>query len=167
MKTWTDAEVEVLMENYNRVSNIELCALLPCKTKTAIYKKAYAMGLRKAKEIERLNRSIANSGEKCNFWNGGIMQTSDGYRLVLMPSHQRANCNGYVMEHILVFENATGIRVPKNCCIHHLNGIKNDNRVENLCMMEFSAHTIHHHVGTKRSAETKRRISERAKKRYE
>lgn len=74
---------------------------------------------------------------------------------------------GYVMEHILVYEKATGIEVPRNCCIHHLNGIKNDNRIENLCMMTNSAHTIYHHTGQKRSEETRKRISESKRKKYE
>ena len=35
---------------------------------------------------------------------------SNGYRLLLTPDHQRANPNGYVMEHVLVVERALGIR---------------------------------------------------------
>jgi hypothetical protein len=62
------------------------------------------------------------------------------------------------MEHIVVFEEATGIRVPDNCCVHHLNGDKSDNRIENLCMMQHSAHTVFHHTGAKRSEKTKNNI---------
>ena len=53
------------------------------------------------------------------------------------------------MEHILIFEKETGVKVPNNCCIHHLNGIKTDNRIENLCMMLHSAHTTFHNTGRK------------------
>ena len=150
MKTWTKTEVDILKDNYNKVSNEDLCKLLPNKTELAIYKKAYKMGFRKTKEITFLNRSIAKKGDKCNFWNGGKATSSKGYRLVKMPEHHRADSKGYVLEHILIFEKATGIKVPENCCIHHLNGIKDDNRIENLCMMTHSAHTVFHHTGVKR-----------------
>lgn len=60
------------------------------------------------------------------------------------PNHHRANARGYVMEHILVFEEKTGVKVPTNCCVHHLNGNKRDNRIENLCLMSHAAHTAFH-----------------------
>lgn len=163
MKTWTRDETEVLIENYNRVSNSELQKLIPNKSALGIYKKAYKLGLRKSKEIEFLNRSDSRKGEKGSNWNGGRMTSKKGYVLLLCPGHHRANSKGYVMEHIVVWENATGIPVPKNCCIHHLNGKKNDNRIENLCLMKFSAHTVFHHLGTHESEETKKKISEKRK----
>ena len=164
MKTWTDEETEVLKANYNTVSNERLLELIPNKTPLAIYKKAYKMGMRKSPEVEFLNRSKAKSGERNSNWNGGRGKTTKGYRTVRLPEHHRADSNGYVLEHILVFEQATGITVPEGCCVHHLNGIKDDNRIENLCMMTHSAHTAMHHIGTKRSAETRRKISDRRMK---
>lgn len=166
MKTWSQEETDTLLQNYNKVSNEGLHLLIPSKTPLAIYKKAYKMGLRKTADIKHLNRSIANKGEKCNFWNGGIAMSTKGYRLVKMPDHHRADRRGYVMEHILVFERESGISLPDNCCIHHLNGIKDDNRIENLCMMTHSSHTVFHHKGRKLTSETKKKISE-ARKKYE
>lgn len=167
MKTWTDTEILVLKENYNKVSNDELCKLLPLKTELAIYKKAYNLGMRKTKEISFLNRSNARKGEKSSNWNGGVRKTRKGYRQILMPHHKRSDSNGYVMEHIVVFEKESGITVPNGCCIHHLNGIKDDNRIENLCMMTRSSHTIFHHSGSKRSDETRKNISESKRKKNE
>lgn len=138
--------------------------MFPSKTALAIYKKAYKMGLRKTPEIEHINRSIASKGEKCTWWNGGVSISSKGYRLVRMPEHHRADSKGYVLEHVLVFETECGIKLPDNCCIHHLNGVKDDNRIENLCMMTRSSHTVFHHTGSKRTAETKKKISEARKK---
>ena len=150
MKTWTPEEINILKQNYNKVSNEVLCEILPGKTALAIYKKAYKMGFRKNKEIEFLNRSNAQKGEKCKHWKGGTARTSKGYKLVKMPEHHRADSKGYVLEHILIFERETGIKVPHNCCVHHLNEIKDDNRIENLCLMTHSAHTVFHHTGKKR-----------------
>lgn len=160
MRTWTKEEISLLADNYNLVTNDRLSQLLPNKTPLAIYKKAYKMGFRKAPEIEFANRSAAKKGENAPNWNGGRRTTPSGYCQVLLPNHPRADGAGYVMEHIVVWENATGVPVPQDCCIHHLNGNKSDNRMHNLCMMQRSAHTIFHHTGAKRSTETKKKISE-------
>ena len=69
------------------------------------------------------------------------------------------------MEHILVFEQATGLSVPKNCAIHHLDGNKSNNKLENLCLMERGAHTAFHSTGRKVSDLTKKKMSEKAKER--
>ena len=139
--------------------------MIPGKTQLAIYKKAYKLGLRKDPSIEFLNRSEARKREKASNWNGGVKKSKAGYCLVLMPEHPRADGNGYVMEHIVVWEQETGVPVPRNCCIHHLNGNKSDNRIQNLCMMQHTAHTVFHHTGSKRSTETKIKISKSRRKR--
>ena len=120
MKSWTDEEVKILKENYNKLSNEGLIKLFPNKSFQAIYKKAYNLGLRKTPEIEFLNRSEVRKGEKNSNWKGGRKKTPNGYVQVHMPNHPRADKNGYVMEHIVVFEEVTGITVPCNCCVHHL-----------------------------------------------
>ena len=162
---WKQEEIESLLHNYSTSTNEELLELFPDRTLTSIYKKAYKSGLRKSKEIEFMNRSAAKKGEKSGSWKGGRKETEKGYILRLCPNHDRADKSGYVMEHILVFEEKTGVKVPKNCVIHHLNGDKADNRIENLCMMEYGAHTAYHHQGTKLSQETREKISKKARER--
>lgn len=166
MNKWTVEEISILKSNYNKVSNDELLKLLPDKTFLAIYKKAYKMGMRKSKDNEFLNRSNVRKGDKSSNWKGGISKSSKGYRLILKPNHHRADSKGYVLEHILIFEEKTGLQVPDNCCIHHLNGDKTDNRIENLSMMLTSAHTSFHNAQRKLSEETKNKISEKAKERF-
>jgi len=67
-------------------------------------------------------------------WKGGRRQLKSGYVLIHFPSHPRAQngSHGYVFEHILVWEKSHGCYLPKDQQIHHLNGIRNDNRPENL-----------------------------------
>lgn len=96
----------------------------------------------------------------------GRHHTQKGYIVVFLPDHPRADVNGYVFEHIVVWEEANGHPVGDGYCIHHINGIKDDNRPENLVRMTFGEHTIFHHTGKKRSAESRKKQSEIAKERF-
>lgn len=56
---------------------------------------------------------------------------SNGYVLVRMPDHPTAH-RGYVYEHVLVAERVLGKPLPERACVHHVNGVKHDNRPSNL-----------------------------------
>lgn len=65
-------------------------------------------------------------------WSGGRSQSSDGYTLVKMPDHPRAQHNGYVFEHLLLAEAALGKPLPPRAEVHHVRG-KHDNRALVIC----------------------------------
>lgn len=67
--------------------------------------------------------------------------TSKGYDYLRMPTHPRANVNGYVLKHILAWEAANSRQVPEGYVIHHINGIRSDNRPENLLAMPKRNHS--------------------------
>ena len=52
--------------------------------------------------------------------------------MVLARNHPRAGRNGYVFEHVLVMEDLLGRHLMPGETVHHLNGLRNDNRPENL-----------------------------------
>ena len=72
-------------------------------------------------------------------WNGGEHITPLGYKKVTAKGHPRAN-SGYVFEHILVWEKANNKYLSKEFVIHHFNGIKADNRIENLVALKRGLH---------------------------
>lgn len=72
-------------------------------------------------------------------WGLGRKKTREGYVRVWCPRNPHAK-KGYVREHVLVWEMANG-PVPDGYVIHHLNGIKDDNRLENLVALPLRTHS--------------------------
>lgn len=84
-------------------------------------------------------------GKKSPAWKGGKIKTTKGYIIAYNPKHPRADSHGYILEHILVMEKHLGRIVKKKEVVHHVNGIKNDNRIDNLILFPTrGAHTAFH-----------------------
>ena len=79
-------------------------------------------------------------GEKNHTWKGGRRKHSSGYILVLCRHHPMADVHGYVREHRLVMEKFLGRHIPRGLDVHHINGIKDDNRIENLELLTHGEH---------------------------
>ena len=75
-------------------------------------------------------------------WKGGRFKHSSGHILIYAPEHQRHNSRGYVSEHIIIWEQAHNQQVPEGWEIHHFNGIKDDNRPENLVALSSHKHKL-------------------------
>lgn len=74
-----------------------------------------------------------NVGENSPTWNGGKF-IRKGYVMVHSPNHPRSQDrkSPYVQEHVLVMEKKIGRYLLPNETVHHKNGIKDDNRIDNL-----------------------------------
>ena len=64
-------------------------------------------------------------------WRGGRTRHKAGYVMVRVADHPRAS-QGYVFEHILVAEELLGRCLVEGESVHHINGVRDDNRPENL-----------------------------------
>lgn len=53
--------------------------------------------------------------------------------------------NIYKLQHRKIMEDFTGRKLSKNEVVHHKNGNKKDNRIENLEIMTRSQHIKHHY----------------------
>jgi predicted Zn-ribbon and HTH transcriptional regulator len=92
-------------------------------------------------------RYIFGSGGQNHYnWKGGKRTTDQGYIQVVCKGHHRAigRDHNYVFEHILVYERYHKCCILPNAIIHHKNGVRYDNRIDNLeCMTRSTHRKIH------------------------
>lgn len=79
-------------------------------------------------------------------WQGGRQIDKHGYVLLWVEGHPhtkgrpgKARANGYVREHRLVMEQHLGRYLKPGEVVHHINGDKQDNRIENLHLFSSNA----------------------------
>jgi len=87
-----------------------------------------------------------NKMEKSPNWKGGKIKRY-GYIFVRVNNHPFAIRN-YVREHRLVMEKHLGRYLTPEEVVHHINGIKTDNRIENLMLFanESEHQNYHSHL---------------------
>ena len=113
-------------------------------------------------------------------WNGGKKTNRKGYIQVKL-SHDNffypmVDANKYVLEHRLIMAQSLGRCLSAWEKVHHKNGIKEDNRIDNLELTTNAQHITDHHKGyndgyqkglidgsSKQIAELKDLISEQSK----
>lgn len=90
-------------------------------------------------------KGISNNALQNNpMWKGGRFQNKDGYVLVKAHGHPMTRSQGYILEHRLKMADHLGRILLKKEVVHHKNGIKNDNRIENLEILTAEKHTSLH-----------------------
>jgi len=83
-------------------------------------------------------------GEKSSSWNGGKYK-SEGYIFIYKPKHPFATKSGYVREHRLIAEKYLKRYLTKLEVIHHINEIRDDNKLENLYLFDIIGKHLGYH----------------------
>jgi hypothetical protein len=91
-----------------------------------------ACGARKGLKYASCSACRTESGESNSNWRGGRTRHKRGYILLWAPDHPRTGNGSYVFEHVLVMEKMLGRYLLPGENVHHRNGVKDDNRPENL-----------------------------------
>lgn len=92
-------------------------------------------------------------------WKGGKQIDSNGYVLILDRGHPNVLRCGYVAEHIKVMTEHLGRPLVGDEIVHHVNGNKQDNRLEKLELRHRYEHLEYH-----RKLALKRKEMERLEK---
>lgn len=126
-ETWTQEKFARLREMHDGGAKLdELCEAFHIK------RSALGTKLRRAGVPPREQ----GSGPGHHNWRGGRIVGPEGYVSVRPQGDDweycRPNSSGYVLEHRLVMGRALGRPVADNETVHHINGVRDDNRLENL-----------------------------------
>lgn len=85
---------------------------------------------------------LTGDREKNANWKGGKYLSREGYIYLRLPKHPNVLSNGYFAEHRYVMEQKLGRTIGRFEHVHHINGIKSDNRSENLELLNGQTHTL-------------------------
>lgn len=91
-----------------------------------------------------VTRTLRQRGIETDRFHRGHIVTWAGYIKVRTVGHPRADSKGYVHQHVLVMEAAIGRHLAGDEVVHHENGVKADNRIENLRLMDCREHRSLH-----------------------
>ena len=110
------------------------------------------------KSCDNKARATRYLGENNPNWQLGRTKTKAGYVRVRVTPNKIAS-KAYRLEHRVVWEAAHG-PIPKGWHVHHLNGITDDNRLENLVALSPKDHHTQHEAYRERIRALERELRE-------
>lgn len=112
-----------------------LCAR--CYSRHRYHVKKYDTKFMEKRRVNQRNKyrnrvGIPLDSPLLNAPSGAGTLNSYGYRVLTIKNHPNSMKNGRMLEHIYVMSQHLGRALKKHENVHHLNGISDDNRIENL-----------------------------------
>lgn len=133
-RAFLDGEIETMARMWGEGLSQSQIAVRMDTTQIVVSRALNAAGIKPAPR-----KAIAARGERHGSWKGGRVIADGGYVLVKVDSDDQyaamRNRQGYVLEHRLVVAKALGRPLRRDEHVHHINGIKDDNRLDNLQLM--------------------------------
>ncbi len=113
-------------------------------SKDGIRRHLHGLGIR-----DLFGHGGSRPGERHQDWKGGRVVDKSGYILIYSPEHPNASGSRggrYVREHRLVMEKHLGRYLKRGEVVHHLNGKRDDNRIDNLELFGSNAAHLKHEL---------------------
>lgn len=127
-REFTEAELSDMSSRYHAGESQESIARVYRSTQVTISRVLRQSGLIPSRRGARR--------ERVSSWKGGRLINHDGYIQVLVddddPMARMRNRMGYIPEHRLIMARKLGRVLERSESVHHINGNKADNRIENL-----------------------------------
>lgn len=130
---------------YNRQKKINFSGITHCKKCSTIESSKLRIG--KPSPFKGKRRPEKN-GQNSPSWRGGTYISSDGYRMVYCQSKDLDNNIGwksYKKEHKVIYEKFLGRELTKDEVIHHIDGDKLNNNLDNLVLINSDKNHRHIH----------------------
>ncbi|MGP4073796.1 HNH endonuclease [Piscibacillus sp. B03] len=96
----------------------------------------------------------------------GRKRSPHGYILLCIKTHPNSDVLGYVFEHRVMMEVKLERYLEKDEVVHHKNGVKHDNRLNNLELMTHGEHSSMHNKNRTYSLEMRKKVSQSTKERF-
>ncbi|MBP5710019.1 MAG: HNH endonuclease [Bacteroidales bacterium] len=139
---WRSSDIEYLKKNYPMERAEDIASAIG-RSKSSVQHKAHKLGIKKDRAAFFDTRSRVQKEIRPH---APTILSSKGYVYRYMPEHPNADKKGRIAEHRVVMEEHIGRILDKGIVVHHINGDKADNRIENLIMMTNAEHTRFHNI---------------------
>ena len=133
---WTKDEEDIIKMYFPEWGANKCCEMLPHRTREQIHWKAKRLGLYCNITKQRINLGIKHYNLEKNKSYG-----TQGYIVIRVNGKLRT-------EQAIIAEEILGRPLAENEVVHHINGIKDDNRLENLAVLNRSDHVKLHNGDT-------------------